>query len=240
MMGALLVVTGTGTGIGKTHVSEAVLLAARARGLTVRALKPVETGVEGGLAVDRARLEAAAEFHVKQPALRQSYPAPLSPHLAARRARRPVDVPGIVRGVRAVRAEGAPVLVELPGGLFSPLRGAPRVLDNAHLAARLGGHVVLVVPDRLGALHDARAAHLAARARGVLVAATLFVQPSLDDSSTLLNANAFRDLHGPPVLGTVPRGTPAALSRTPAVRALLAEWLRGAPQPAASRPRSSR
>ena len=39
-----LFVTGTDTGVGKTTVTCALLAAARARGLRVAAMKPVETG----------------------------------------------------------------------------------------------------------------------------------------------------------------------------------------------------
>lgn len=207
----------------------------------MRAVKPVETGAgPGGIAADRARLERAAGFHVKPSALRQTYEAPLSPHLAAAREGRPVDLAGIVRAVRALRAEGRPVLVELPGGLFSPLRGAPRPFDNAHLAARLGGRLLLVVPDRLGALHDARAAALAATARGLPLAAVVLVSQRMRDSSSLLNANALRELRGPPVLGTLPRCAPKVLARTAELRAILDTWLAPAHQTAAKRPRSRR
>ena len=81
---ALIVVTGTGTGIGKTHIAEAILRAwARHRpGARLIGLKPIESGVSVGAVTDSGRLAAASTFHVKQSGYALS--APLSPHLAAR------------------------------------------------------------------------------------------------------------------------------------------------------------
>jgi dethiobiotin synthetase len=68
-----LVVVGTGTGVGKTHVSCSLIRAARLRGLEAIGLKPVETGVPAeGIAAaepsDQQRLTTAAlSFHVKHP-----------------------------------------------------------------------------------------------------------------------------------------------------------------------------
>jgi hypothetical protein len=53
---------------------------------------------------------------------------------------------------------------------------------------------VLVVPDRLGALHDATAATLAARARGAQLDAILVNAPLTADASTGSNADELRML----------------------------------------------
>src|SRR5215218_671647 len=96
----IVAVTGTGTGIGKTHVACALLRAANAVDPTaigsrtdpgVRAVgwKPVESGVTGERGVtsergeDEARRVEASGGIVAAPTIRLR--APLSPHLAARR-----------------------------------------------------------------------------------------------------------------------------------------------------------
>ncbi|WP_446037928.1 AAA family ATPase, partial [Streptomyces sp. SID1121] len=58
----VLIVTGTGTEVGKTIVTAAVAATARAHGRTVAVLKPAQTGVapdERGDAAETARLAGA-------------------------------------------------------------------------------------------------------------------------------------------------------------------------------------
>src|ERR1700759_4898384 len=116
-MGRLLVVTGTATEIGKTHVSEALLLAAGERHRAV-GVKPIESGGVSGGVSDGQRLPAASSFHVKNPA--PFFAPPVSPHLAAREAGVDIDVPKLATGLTALRSDADLLLVELPGGLFTP------------------------------------------------------------------------------------------------------------------------
>ncbi len=53
-------ITGTDTGVGKTVVACALIGALRDRGLSVAAMKPVETGVENDEPSDARRLWDAA------------------------------------------------------------------------------------------------------------------------------------------------------------------------------------
>ncbi|MEO6420572.1 MAG: AAA family ATPase, partial [Polyangiaceae bacterium] len=62
-MGRVVLVTGTGTGIGKTHVACQLVALAGGRG-TACGFKPIETGVTGEGA-DVAALRAVSTFHVK-------------------------------------------------------------------------------------------------------------------------------------------------------------------------------
>ena len=68
MAGRLIVVSGTGTGIGKTYLCEALLTALRASGRQVVGIKPVETGLNEPGPSDALRLDRASSFHVKQSA----------------------------------------------------------------------------------------------------------------------------------------------------------------------------
>jgi len=206
----LVVVTGTGTGIGKTHVSAALLKqwsrALEAAGLAhahVAGLKPVESGVVPGAVTDAQVLEQASTFHVKR------FPPPymlaraVSPHLAAADEGRVLDLEVIRAYVEAVRAEADAVAVELPGGLFSPL--APE-LDNAAVArALLPTAVLLVAPDRLGVLHDVAAATRAAAACGLRLDGILLVAPDQADASTGTNAAELRVVSSVPVVASLPR-----------------------------------
>src|SRR5258708_34631412 len=80
--GRLVVVSGTGTGIGKTHFCEAILCAMAGTRRVVSGLKPAETGVAELDLSDADRLARASSFHVQHSAYK--FGAPLSPHLAAR------------------------------------------------------------------------------------------------------------------------------------------------------------
>ena len=52
----------------------------------------------------------------------------------------------------AARREASPLVVELAGGLFSPL--APQLTNAEVIAALAPTFTFLVAPDRLGVLHD--------------------------------------------------------------------------------------
>lgn len=203
-----VVVVGTGTGVGKTHVSCSLLAAARARGLRCIGLKPVETGVpENEEGEDGGRLRALGSgrlFHVKHPAPYRFGP-PISPHLAARQA-------GVVISIDRIRdyvlaAEGAEaVLLETAGGLFSPLGEG---LTNWDVVKALEPcRVVLVAADRLGVLHDAAATLGLADARGRGVDLVVLSAPPKPDASTGANAEELERLGTCEVTTTFPREEP--------------------------------
>ncbi|HEY8304459.1 MAG TPA: AAA family ATPase, partial [Solirubrobacteraceae bacterium] len=80
-----LFVTGTGTGVGKTILSAALLATMNAAGEQVRAYKPVLTGLDesaGTWPPDHELLAAAAGMDPAQVAPLRFGPA-VSPHLAA-------------------------------------------------------------------------------------------------------------------------------------------------------------
>src|SRR5437868_1090187 len=131
MIGRLVIITGIGTEIGKTHVSEA-LLRALSGGRRVVGVKPVESGVGTTGDADAARLARVSTFHVKHRAY--AFGPAVSPHLAARRAGVDIDVWGLAADLRGLRSLADLTLVELPGGLFSPLSATE---SNADLARAL-------------------------------------------------------------------------------------------------------
>jgi dethiobiotin synthetase len=165
-------VVGTDTGIGKTHASCALLHALAKRHRRVVGMKPVAAGgiqTPGGFASeDSIALRAASTLRVPPeldtPVL---LPEPLSPHLAAERAGRAIDVPAIVAAFGQLRAQADAVVVEGAGGFLVPLT---RALNGADLAQALGLPLVLVVGMRLGCLNHALLTVEAIRARGLALA----------------------------------------------------------------------
>ena len=106
-----IVVVGTGTGIGKTHLSVALVAYLARAGRQVCGLKPIESGVPpGAVGEDATALAAAGVFHVKQP---QPYalPDPVSPHLAARRLGVLHDVAACVLALKVHGIVAPPVVV---------------------------------------------------------------------------------------------------------------------------------
>ena len=219
---SIIVVTGTGTGVGKTQLAVALVRALAARGPVI-GWKPVETGVDGAIGDDEALLAAVSAAHA--PALR--LPQPLSPHLAARRAGVVIDPVALHGRWLTLATEWPTVVVELAGGLCSPLDDE---LDNAAwLAAappaiRAGLRLVLVAPDRLGVLHDVAAALHAAAAHRLTIDAIALAPSRAADASTGTNADelaARAPARGRPII-TLPSAAPADLATSAAMQSLLA------------------
>ncbi len=219
MPARLILVTGTGTGIGKTHFAEALLLAWGRLGARVVGLKPVESGLADpdDPSGDGARLDRAASFHVKH--ARYTFAESLSPHLAARRRGLTLEATMLTAPVAVARDAADGVVLELAGGLFSPL--APGIV-NADIAAQLRADLLLLVaPDRLGVLHDVSATARACRAMSLPIDGIVLVAPERPDPSTGLNAPELPDLVGTPVLAQVPRAAPERLASSPELAAIL-------------------
>lgn len=200
-----IVVVGTGTGVGKTHVSCALLAAARMSGGVCVGLKPIETGVGLGVS-DGERLRShGTMFHVKRPAPYLFEPA-ISPHRAAREAGARIE-PEMVRAyVAATRPAGATALVETAGGLFSPLGHG---LTNFDIVRALEPcRVVLVAADRLGVLHDVAATMGLAEARGRRPDVVVLSSPESPDPSTGTNACELASLGLAEVAAVFPRAEP--------------------------------
>jgi dethiobiotin synthetase len=161
-------ITGTDTEIGKTHVTVALLRAARAKGLRCVGMKPVASGCvpqpDGSLLNEDVEAHRAASSVHPPRALTNPYAfvPPVSPHLAAAWAGVKPDLGCIAEALTALRAEAELVLVEGAGGWLAPLDDQHTMAD---LAARLDLPVILVVGLRLGCLNHAMLTAEAIRAR---------------------------------------------------------------------------
>jgi dethiobiotin synthetase len=185
-----IVVVGTGTEIGKTHVVQCLLAAAR--GQAVAAYKPIATGAldDGTFEDARAHAEALGASY-EEPTF--GYRAPISPHLAARQEGRPIAIDAIVARAREIEVDRDALFIETAGGLFSPLDDDGHT--NADLLLALSpARALLVASDRLGVLHDIRACVLAASTMGVSIDAIALSSPAVADASTGRNADEVRRL----------------------------------------------
>lgn len=166
-----LVVTGTGTGVGKTVLSAALVAAMTAAGESVTAHKPVLTGTEtepiGPWPADHELLGSLAGQLPEQVAPLRFGPA-VSPHFAAELAGRPVSIAELLAGARlaASRAGEGVLLVEGAGGLLAPLAEECTVRD---LARELGLGLVVAARAGLGTINHVLLTLEAARAAGLQV-----------------------------------------------------------------------
>lgn len=165
-----LFVTGTGTGVGKTIVSAALLAAMRAAGKPVRAHKPVVTGVDEPSPEwppDHELLALAAGMRPEDVSPLRYGPA-VSPHLASALAGERIDRGELVENAHAAEIGESALIVEGVGGLLVPLVDEYTVCD---LMRDLGLPALIVASPTLGTinhtlltLHTARGAGLDVRA----------------------------------------------------------------------------
>jgi dethiobiotin synthetase len=184
-----LFVTGTDTGVGKTVLSAALLAAMRAAGETVRAHKPVLTGLDAEPAPDswppdHVLLGAAAGMSPDDVAPLRFGPAS-SPHLAAQMAGARIEPGGLLAAARRSpsgengESGESVVVVEGVGGLLVPLAEDYLVLD---LARELGLPLVIAARPGLGTINHSLLSVHTARSAGLAVAAIVLTpwpqQPS--------------------------------------------------------------
>jgi dethiobiotin synthetase len=202
-----IVVTGTGTGVGKTVVTAAVAALASAGGQRVAVVKPAQTGVAPDEPGDLAEVVRLAGPVATLELAR--YPEPLAPATAARcSGLPPVSVDAVVGAVRALDADL--VLVEGAGGLLvrfddgGDTRPAQTLAD---VAAGLAAPVLLVASAGLGVLNTAALTAEALRSRGLdLLGVVVGAFPDEDDLAARTNLDDLPTVTGAPLLGVLPGG----------------------------------
>lgn len=184
-----LVITGTGTGVGKTVLSGLLVRRLVRSGRAVRAFKPLCSGGRDDARVLEAALGGIQSLDEINP---WHFDAPLSPALAARLERRNVTLEQVLTHVRGHSPAAELVLVEGAGGLLSPLTADG---DTRDLLRRLRARPVLVAPNRLGVIHDVRAALGALPPALRSLAPIVLMAPATADASTARNARSLSDYH---------------------------------------------
>jgi dethiobiotin synthetase len=205
-----LFVTASGTELGKTYVTAALVRAARAAGRSVRVLKPVVSGIDEAdpRGSDPAELLAALGEPLDHAGLDRISPwrflEPLSPDRAAAREGKSIPVDAVTRHCRAA-LDGPEdvVLIEGVGGVMVPLDSRHTVLDWIRA---LDIPVLLVVGSHLGAISHALTAAAVLNQtrvpiRAVIVSESPVSPMPLDETAAILACH-----QAAPVI-TLPRGT---------------------------------
>ncbi len=208
MTGGILVVTGTGTEIGKTVTTAAVAAVAAAAGRSVAVLKPAQTGVRPGECGDADEVARLAGPSVTARELAR-YPEPLAPATAARRSGLPPVRPRDVADAAAkLAAEHDLVLVEGAGGLLVRFDEEGGTL--ADVAGLLDAPVLVVAPAGLGTLNTTELTARELRGRGLDPAGVVIGSwPGAPDLASRCNLADLPVVAGAPLVGAVPAGAGA-------------------------------
>ncbi|MFE0153565.1 dethiobiotin synthase [Nonomuraea sp. NPDC059007] len=203
----VLIVTGTGTEIGKTVVTAAVAALAVASGRRVAVLKPAQTGLAPGEPCDVDEVARLAGPVTRSELAR--YPEPLAPATAARRSGLAPVRPRRAAEEAARLADGHDlVLVEGAGGLL--VRYDPDGGTIADVPAALRGlgvdvSVLLVTTAGLGTLNTTALTAEALRTRGLpLDGLVIGSWPTAPDLATRCNLTDLPAVANAPLLGALP------------------------------------
>ncbi|MEU9289562.1 dethiobiotin synthase [Streptomyces sp. NPDC048275] len=217
----VLVITGTGTEVGKTVTTAAVAATALAAGRSVAVLKPAQTGVrphERGDADEVARLAGAVTTLELA-----RYPEPLAPATAARRASlAPVRPHEVAEAAAKLATDHDLVLIEGAGGLLVRFDDEGGTLADA--ARLLEAPVLVVASAGLGTLNATELTAGELRRRGLdFTGVVIGSWPDDADLASRCNLADLPVVAGAPLLGAVPAG---AGSYPPAdFRAGASSWL---------------
>jgi dethiobiotin synthetase len=207
-----LFITGTDTGVGKTHVSVSLVKALVKHGLRVAVMKPIASGSghtpDGLRNEDAMALMEASNVHLPYATVNPyCFEPAISPHIAAEEAKIDVDI-GIIKDRFEAMASAADfTVVEGAGGWYAPISRKHSIAD---LPRSLQIPALLVVGVRLGCLNHAQLSREAIDASGVEFAGWVAncIDPSLARAAE--NLATLERIMGTAALAVFPSVTPMA------------------------------
>ena len=182
-------VTGTDTGVGKTHVACKLIADYVAQGYKVVGMKPVAAGCElvdgEWVNEDVLKLEAASNVQAPRELINPySFKEAIAPHIAAKNAGVEIEVEKIVQAYHQLSSMADVVIVEGAGGFLVPLNEKENIAD---LAAALAIPVILVVGMKLGCINHSVLTVEAIKARQLSLHG--WVANQIDPEMTFLQEN---------------------------------------------------
>ena len=191
-----LFLTGTDTGVGKTHVTSLLVRALRAKGIDAVGMKPICCGTREDPEEIHAACDGAISLNDVNPVWLRT---PAAPYTAALVENRPIDL-ALIRATYARLAAAHPsIIVEGVGGWRVPIA---RDFFISDLAAEFALPVAVVVANRLGAINHALLTVDSIRACGLPCAGIIFnhTTSAADDVAAITNRGMLEDILGVPVL----------------------------------------
>jgi dethiobiotin synthetase len=209
--------------VGKSVVAAALCAALVERGESVRAFKPVVTGLDEPAAEwprDHELLaRAAGGRQSPEQVAPYRFGPPLSPHYAAELAGETIEPARLLAAAYA--AGDGPLIAEGVGGLLVPITPGYLVRD---LAIELGLPLVIAARTGLGTINHTLLTIEAARAAGLSVAGVVMTPwPATPEPIELSNRATVERLGGAPVSGLPP--TDAGSLASAGSHLPLDEWL---------------
>lgn len=197
-------VTGTGTGVGKTIVTSAIAALAKADGRRVAVVKAAQAGLneDGTGDVDTVR-RLAGDVTTRELA---RYLDPLAPETAARRSGMPTIGPAdIAEATSQLDEDHDMVIVEGAGGLLVRFDSNGSTIADAAWA--MGVPVVVVAQAGLGTLNATALTAEALLRRGIeSLGVVVGSWPAEPDLATRCNLEDLPVAAGAPLLGALPEG----------------------------------
>jgi len=207
-----LFITGTDTDVGKTEVVCRIVRSLRAGSGSVGAYKPVCSGFDDELNgwSDQMRLSAALDgAYPDELICPQRWRAACAPNVAARLERKAVDDAALLAGVHAWDGIVETLIVEGVGGWLCPLSDEQTVAD---LATSIGFPVVVVVPEKLGAVNQTLLTIEAIQRRGLKCMGVVMNQVDAENDGTMsYNRLEIARISGVPILGELGHGSSSEL-----------------------------
>lgn len=154
-MKAAYFITGTDTGVGKTHVACKLIKDYVTQGYQVIGMKPVAAGCElvdgAWVNEDVLKLEQASNVKASRELTNPySFKEAIAPHIAAEKADTEIKIQVIQQAFMRLTDMADIVIVEGAGGFLVPLSGTQSMAD---LAAVLNIPIILVVGMKLGCIN---------------------------------------------------------------------------------------
>ena len=203
-------ITGTDTGVGKTTMTAALLLALQQQGESVGVLKPIETGIneENPQHSDTERLRCwLSPPPLFNEVCLYALPEPLAPLAAARKRGVTIDPSRIRSHVATFAQQYSYLLIEGAGGLFTPIAPQYTMRD---LLMLLNLPCLIVARTDLGGVNHALLTIEALKQVGIKISGivvnehqslnnTAFIQEQRESTMTLI-----REESSVPVFGPIP------------------------------------
>jgi len=165
-------ITGTDTGVGKTHVGAGLASALSEQGIDVGVMKPAETGCgfRNGILIPRDAVKLMKAGKCDDPldlVNPYRFSAPVAPAIASELEGNRIEIRKIVSAFRMLARKHDLMIVEGAGGIMVPLTRTRSFLD---LASELGLPVLIVARPGLGTINHTLLTVMALRTRGLRIA----------------------------------------------------------------------
>ncbi len=186
----LIFVTGTDTGVGKTLLTGLLVHHLRTSGVHALAMKPFCSGGRGDVDFLRAAQDRELTADEINPFF---FREPVAPLVSARKHRKAVRLPEVLRAISDVLSRCECLLIEGSGGLLVPLGEGYNVAD---LISKLNCEAIVVSRNKLGTLNHTLLTVRALQHVGIQALKVVLMSGKKADISSVSNAGILAELLG--------------------------------------------